>query len=38
MDSQMPRKRTQLAYLVLAYIATALGITGVFLPLLPATP
>lgn len=38
MESPMPRKRTQLAYLVLAYTATAFGVAGVFLPLLPATP
>jgi len=37
-DNPMPAKRTQLAYLVLAYAATALGVAGVFLPLLPATP
>ena len=37
-DHPMPGKRAQLAYLVLAYTATALGVAGVFLPLLPATP
>ena len=34
----MPGPRARLAYLVLAYSATALGVAGVFLPLLPATP
>ena len=37
-DYPMPSKRVQLGYLVLAYTATAFGIAGVFLPLLPATP
>ena len=34
----MPGRRAQYGYLILAYTATALGIAGVFLPLLPATP
>ena len=34
----MPGQRARLAYLVLAYVATAFGVAGVFLPLLPATP
>lgn len=34
----MPGKRAQLGYLVLAYTATAFGIAGLLLPLLPATP
>lgn len=37
-DHPMPGKRVQLGYLVLAYTATAFGIVGVFLPLLPTTP
>ena len=34
----LPRRPAHLGYLVLAYIATAFGVAGVFLPLLPATP
>ena len=34
----MPRGQRHWGYLVLAYVATAFGIAGVFLPLLPATP
>ena len=34
----MPGGRARLVYLVLAYTATAFGVAGVFLPLLPATP
>jgi len=37
-DHPMPGKRARTGYLVLAYTATAFGIAGVFLPLLPATP
>ena len=37
-DTRPPGKRVQFAYLLLAYTATAFGIAGVFLPLLPATP
>jgi len=34
----MPGKRMRMVYLLLAYSATLLGIAGIFLPLLPATP
>ena len=34
----MPGPHARLGYLLLAYTATAFGIAGVFLPLLPATP
>ena len=34
----MPGRHARIGYLLLAYTATALGIAGVFLPLLPATP
>ena len=37
-QSWTPGKRAQIGYLLLAYTATAFGIAGVFLPLLPATP
>lgn len=37
-EHPMPGRHAQLGYLLLAYSATAFGIAGVFLPLLPATP
>ena len=37
-EHPMPGRRARLGYLVLAYTATAFGVAGVFLPLLPATP
>ncbi len=37
-DSQMATGRTRVFYLLLAYLATAIGIAGAILPLLPATP
>ena len=33
-----PAGQTRLGYLLIAYAAVAIGIAGVFLPLLPATP
>ena len=33
-----PTGLTRLGYLLIAYAAVAIGIAGVFLPLLPATP
>jgi uncharacterized membrane protein YbaN (DUF454 family) len=35
---QKPVDKIRPGFLVLAYVATAFGIAGVFLPLLPATP
>ncbi|MCP4334879.1 MAG: DUF454 domain-containing protein [Gammaproteobacteria bacterium] len=35
---RVPGRHSRFAYLVLAYVAVAIGIAGVFLPLLPATP
>lgn len=37
-DDQKPVDKVRPGFLVLAYVATAFGIAGVFLPLLPATP
>ena len=37
-DDQKPVDKLRPGFLVLAYVATAFGIAGVFLPLLPATP
>ncbi len=37
-EHPMPSRHARLGYLLLAYGATAFGIAGVFLPLLPATP
>jgi len=37
-DARTPGKGAQFAYLLLAYTATAFGIAGVLLPLLPTTP
>jgi len=37
-DEQKPADKVRPGLLVLAYVATAFGIAGVFLPLLPATP
>ena len=37
-NDQKPVDKVRPGFLVLAYVATAFGIAGVFLPLLPATP
>ncbi len=37
-EHPMPGRHARFGYLLLAYTATAFGIAGVFLPLLPATP
>ena len=37
-DDREPVDKVRPGFLVLAYVATAFGIAGVFLPLLPATP
>jgi uncharacterized membrane protein YbaN (DUF454 family) len=37
-NDQKPADKLRPGFLVLAYVATAFGIAGVFLPLLPATP
>lgn len=37
-EQPMPSRHARVGYLLLAYAATAFGIAGVFLPLLPATP
>ena len=37
-NGTLPRGRARFLYLVVAYAALAIGIAGVFLPLLPATP
>jgi uncharacterized membrane protein YbaN (DUF454 family) len=37
-EHPMPGRHARLGYLLLAYTATAFGIAGVLLPLLPATP
>lgn len=37
-EAPMPGRHARFGYLLLAYVAVALGIAGVFLPLLPATP
>jgi len=37
-DHPMPGRHARLGYLLLAYTATVIGIAGLLLPLLPATP
>lgn len=37
-DNPAPENKTRPGFVVLAYVATAFGIAGIFLPLLPATP